>query len=207
MKKIILLFLFLYLFSKNVIAQESIPNFSNNNLNAINVDQMEGGVNSFFKKIGLGINWKFTTVISEQTALRTIRNMRVVLNWFRFKGRSLINFWLRIWSTLFRVKYVPLDINFPDVDSYPPGYLTPTPIPNRQCKDSDGDNRYKQGLVTSGKNNLCRGSACFDGCYRQWSRTKGFVSYTSEWICVDDQPEEILLECPGSCLTGHCIEP
>ena len=197
MKKIILLFLFLYLFSPKIIAQENISNNLGNSLNdSKKVAEMEGGVNSFFRKIGLGVNWKWTPVISEETALAALRNMKITLNWFQVRGRNLINSWLRIWSVIFRFKYTPLNI-----------YITPTPVVYNQCKDSDGDNRFKQGLVTSGKNNLCRGSACFDGCSRQWGRTRGFVSYTTEWICFDDQPEEVLLECPGSCLGGHCTEP
>ena len=220
MKKVALLFLFLCLFSAKVLAQESVsedvvsplsnPFVVTDPGNPLSdpkkVAQMEGGVNSFFKKIGLGVNWKWTTVISEETVMKMLHDMRTVINWFRFRGRKLINFWLKIWSVIFRFKYTPLDTSFPDIGPYPSGYLTPTPTPYKQCKDSDGDDRFEQGLVTSGKGNLCRGGACFDGCSRQWGRTRGFVSYATEWICVDDQPEEVLLECPTSCLNGHCTE-
>lgn len=227
MKKIILLFLFLCLFSVKVIAQENISNDSLNPSdnpftvtdpgNPLNdpkkVAETEKGINRFYKMIGLNVNFKwevpnfFCESCMERFAADAARKILVVRSWFNARGRGLINFWLKIWSVIFRVKYIPLDINFPDIDSYPPGYITPTPTIYNQCKDSDGDDRFKQGLVTSGKNNLCRGSACFDGCSRQWGRTRGFVSYATEWICVDDQPEEVLLECPGSCLGGHCTEP
>lgn len=227
MKKIILLFLFFSVFSTKIIAQENPTDNSvsplsnpyivtdpNNRLNdPKNVSEMENAINRFNKMIGLNINYKwqvpnfFCEKCLEQFAIESMRRMLIIKNWFYTRGRGLINFWLKIWSTMFRFKYTPLDVNIPDINLYPSGYLTPTPTIYNQCKDSDGDNRFKQGLVTSGKNNLCRGSACFDGCSRQWGRTRGFVSYTTEWICVDDQPEEILLECPGSCLGGHCTEP
>ena len=199
-KNILILFLLAFLFSPKAIAQDNLVSGSANSLNdPKKVAEMEGGVNSFFRKIGLGVNWKWSTTISEETVAKMSHDMKVTLNWFNSRGRALINFWLRIWSIMFRFKYTPIGTGLPIIS------LTPTPAIYNQCKDSDGDNRFKQGLVTSGKGNLCSGGACFDDCVRLWGYTR-FVSYSNEWICVDDKPQQVMLECPNSCLGGHCIE-